>query len=384
MRVLMSEALPYDGEIRVGSHDIARQFVKNGHSVFWLGCAWHLVGLWRGVLGDPAHRHVVDGRRSGPVEVEPGLWAYHPVSALPFRNRPGFRGAAVLRNSLRFTTPPLAKILDARRFLEPDLLWLSQSPNSSSVIDMVRPGKIAYRISDRYDRFRETPPSAVAAEKELLRRADRIFATARDLLEELPPGLRSKSTYLPNGVDFAHFHSPAVATPEPDEYREIPRPRAVFAGTIGEWVDIDRIAHAARKLSGVRFVLIGPVRTVIEQLRPLSNVTILGPRDYAVLPPYIHHAHVGLIPFRKEPLTDSANCVKLLQYFAAGLPVVSTRLDEIESLRSPAILADSDERFATAVEEAIAGVGDRDRFVSFAKANTWDSRYEIIRRALAE
>jgi hypothetical protein len=153
----MSEALPYEGDVRVGSHELADRFAGAGHSVFWLGCAYHLFGLLQGALRRPAHRSVWEGWRSGPVEVRRRLWAYHPVSALPYRDRAGLRSSFVLRNSLRFTIPRLARILEKHGFGSPDLLWLSQGPNSSAIAGMVGAARTAFRISDRYEDFPGTP-----------------------------------------------------------------------------------------------------------------------------------------------------------------------------------------------------------------------------------
>jgi hypothetical protein len=53
----------------------------------------------------------------------------------------------------------------------------------------------------------------------------------------------------------------------------------------------------------------------------------------------------------------------------------------MERLRPPALFADSAEQFADGLRSALAG-GAREEFLSFARANTWESRYEVVRRAL--
>ncbi len=378
----MSEALPYEGDIRVGSHELARQFLKHGHSVLWVGCTYHLIGLLLGLLGSSRHRHVADSWRSGPVECEPGLWVFYPISFLPYRNAPGFRNKTVLRHSLRLTVPRVSNVIESLGFASPDLLWLSQSPNSAALINMVHPHKVAYRISDRYHLFRGIPPTMVSAENELLRRADSIFVTARTVLDDLPETLLHRCQYLPNGVDIDHFRRPAASVHEPEEFRDVPHPRAIFIGTIGDWVDIDQIARLARSMKHVNFILIGPIKTEVGSLAPLGNVRILGPRRYSELPQYLHCSDVGIIPFLKSPRTDAVSSNKLFQYFAAGLPVVSTRLDEIEHLNSPARLADTDADFAYHLEQALLNGSDHEAYVSFAQANTWDTRFETVRQAI--
>lgn len=385
MKILMSEALPFKGLLRVGSHELASQFMAHGHDVFWVGFAYHLIGALKGMLGRARHRPAYQWWRRGPVSIGPSSWAYHPISALPFRDVPGLRSPTVLRHSLRFTVPRLSRVIRSHGFAEPDLLWLSQSPGSAGLLKMVRPRQLAYRMSDRYGEFSGVLPAAVEAERELLERADVVFATARGLLEDLPASVRSKGVYLPNGVDLAHFTAKAedsTGEQEPADLAELPSPRVIFVGCIADWVDLDLVAEAARELPKVSFVLIGPVETDPEVVSSLANVRLVGPRDYADVPGYLRNADVGIIPFKRTPLTEVANPVKLYQYFAAGLPVVATRLDEIERMASPALLASSASELVAQLRRALERGRDAPEYATFAARNTWEARYEAVREAL--
>jgi glycosyltransferase involved in cell wall biosynthesis len=382
MRILMSEGLPFRGDIRVISHEIADHFLDDGQQVFWLGCHYHHLAVLRGMLGSREHRHAAEWFRSGPIEPRNGLTTYHPISALPSRKLPGLSGTLALKQCLRFTMPRLSRILTARGFDRPDLLWLSQSTNSAALCAMLEPAKTAYVISDRYESFPGIPACAVEAEREMLAHADFIFVTARGLLEELPDALRAKAHYLSNGVDVEHFRKRETASVEPEDLARIPGPRAIYVGTIAEWIDVASIARAAEAMPELSFVLIGPARIDLGALGRLANVHVLGPREYSTLPAYLHHSNVGLIPFTREALTQAVNPVKLYEYFAAGLPVVSTRLAEMERLASPAILVDSQAGFEDALRRALEQCLDRPEYQEFARANTWGARFELVRRVI--
>jgi glycosyltransferase involved in cell wall biosynthesis len=56
---------------------------------------------------------------------------------------------------------------------------------------------------------------------------------------------------------------------------------------------------------------------------------LLGRRDYRDLPAYCARFDAALLPFRINPMTRSINPIKLREYLAAGLPVVSTPLPEV-------------------------------------------------------
>jgi glycosyltransferase involved in cell wall biosynthesis len=89
---------------------------------------------------------------------------------------------------------------------------------------------------------------------------------------------------------------------------------------------------------------------------------------------------VGLIPFRRTPLTAGVNPNKLYEYLAAGLPVVATPF-------SPDVEADADvvalsgdapgfvaacERFISQRGDATARVRMEARASAIASAHDWD------------
>jgi len=76
-------------------------------------------------------------------------------------------------------------------------------------------------------------------------------------------------------------------------------------------------------------VLIGEARCDLGCLQGMSNVHVLGGRPYEELPAYCRGFDVGLIPFRMNRLTRAVNPIKLREYLAAGLPVVSAPLPEV-------------------------------------------------------
>ena len=112
--------------------------------------------------------------------------------------------------------------------------------------------------------------------------------------------------------------------PIPLELASLPRPIFGFVGVVGEWVDLDLLAALARGRPDASIVIIGPVLVPHGPCADLPNVHWLGARDHGSLPGYLRLFDVGLIPFKHVPLTHNANPIKLYEYLAAGVPVVST------------------------------------------------------------
>jgi glycosyltransferase involved in cell wall biosynthesis len=108
----------------------------------------------------------------------------------------------------------------------------------------------------------------------------------------------------------------------------------------------------------------------------LPNVHLLGQKPYSALPGYCRGFDVGIIPFRINELTVRANPLKLREYLAAGLPVVSTALPEVARYDGLVHLADGAREFIAGIEAAVAdrsGATDRHR-VEAMQGEGWEVR----------
>ena len=100
----------------------------------------------------------------------------------------------------------------------------------------------------------------------------------------------------------------------------------------------------------------------------------------SLLPAYCRGFDVGMIPFRKSDLTLRANPLKLREYLAAGLPVVSTPLPEVARYRTLVHLAEGATGFAQAIAAALgerSPASDRARAAAMG-AESWEARVEEI------
>lgn len=369
----MADSRTWGAPYKVGSYHYAEQFIRAGYDCCWIThpvSPYHWLSSTYKVYADDLRDKYRIWRNGGLRRG--GLLQYSPLTLLPYAEYPLLRSDVVQRSMLQFTVPPLRAWLRKQDFADVDILWFA-NPALSGLADMVSTRHCVFRIADDNSAFSNIPAGIRHAEQRLIDRADTIFVTAPSLRERYPQA-RDKIFYLPNGVDFDFFNS--AAAPLPEEYKSIPSPRIVYVGTIADWFDVETVLEAAKRLPDHAFVLIGESLIDLSVFRHRRNIHLLGGKRYELMPSYLQHADVGIIPFRNTKLVQSVNPIKLYEYMACGLPVVATRWKTLEDIASPSLLAGTAAEFADLVRIAAKGDADRNRRIAFARANSWKTRFE--------
>lgn len=141
---------------------------------------------------------------------------------------------------------------------------------------------------------------------------------------------------VPNAVDTQLF-SPPLAPP-PDE----PPLRLVYLGTLSPWQGLSTLLEALSLLRGralPELHLVGPmkgawraaIRSLARRLRVHHALHLSGPADQQDLPPVLRTAHVCLAPLAADARNTLQGCcpLKILEYMAAGRPILSTRVPPV-------------------------------------------------------
>lgn len=226
----------------------------------------------------------------------------------------------------------------------------------------------------------------VAREREQLLSADLVVTTA-ERLHAVKSVIRPDAKLVPHGVDYDLFASAwQKPLPEPPDLAGMRRPIFGFFGLVHHWVDCALLARVAELRPQYSFVLIGDTVSDVSALRARPNVRLLGRRPHAELPAYCAAFQGGLLPFVRNALTDCVNPIKLKEYLAAGLPVVSTPIPEARRYHDAVLLADSAEEFVRACDAALtySGPESRERISRLVRNESWDARTELLSDLVAD
>jgi glycosyltransferase involved in cell wall biosynthesis len=214
--------------------------------------------------------------------------------------------------------------------------------------------------------------SVVHAEQRALDVADRVICSSKDLLARYGSGGRAaKAVLLPNATGPAG--EPSTAARAKSGSRTV----AGYVGALSTWFDAASIERAAQMNPNTDFLLVGAVEErALRRLEVLSNVGFLGEVPHRDLPALFSQFDVALIPFRVNELTRATDPIKLYEYFSYGLPVISSRLPEVERFGDLVYVASNPEEFGAQVERALneSGVTLRERRLRIAEQETWLAR----------
>jgi len=211
-----------------------------------------------------------------------------------------------------------------------------------------------YYCVDEYRQFEGFDNRRIAeAEDMLIDHADIVVATSEPLLQARRRR-RPDTVLVRHGVDYDHFASAwRSKLPMPVDLAGIPKPIFGFFGLIEHWIDCGFLAQVARTRPWYSFVLLGDAKVDVSELRALPNVHLLGRKPYQALPAYSAHFDAAMLLFAQNAMTRHVNPVKMREYLAAGLPVISTPLPEANLYAAPIAVASTPEAFARACDRTL-------------------------------
>lgn len=271
-----------------------------------------------------------------------------------------------------------------RQGIERPVAWLC-TPMALRLAASLAPRWTVYDCADELGGFSGAPATLPKREAELLKRAHLVI-TAGSSLAAARNAVGSRGRCVPNGVDAAHFASQRRVTAgwdaaEVDAMQaNIPTPRLGFIGVIDERFDLALLATLAAARPHWQFVIIGPVVKIdVSTLPRRANVHWLGDQPYRLLPHWLAGWKVGLLPFLLHAATVRANPIKVLEYVAAGLPVVATAVPDTASYRSAGVCVAHDAQAFlagcdAAIEEShMEGALRRSASQSIVRRSSWDA-----------
>lgn len=255
-----------------------------------------------------------------------------------------------------------------RWFYTPMMLPISQHLNAAFTV---------YDCMDELSAFKFSPPELPQLEQELFQAADIVFTGGHSLYEEKSAQHPNVHPF-PSAVDIPHFGQARELQPKADA-----PPTIGFYGVVDERFDCDLLAHVAELRPSICFEIVGPIVKIDPASLPQrGNIHYAGPVRYAELPIHLGRWHAAMMPFARNDSTRFISPTKTPEYLAAGRPVVSTAVRDVErsyGQLAGVLIADEAEGFAAACDAALLLAQDRSNWLPQVDAIlaevSWDRTY---------
>jgi glycosyltransferase involved in cell wall biosynthesis len=231
--------------------------------------------------------------------------------------------------------------------------------------------------------------AVVELEPRVIGAARHVFFTSKVLAARKAACARAW-TVVENGVDFSAFRRRADL-PGPNAAN---RPRVGYLGNLSDFFDWEAMFEVCRGLPEMDFVLHGQIEwhrlegrvELAQALLGLPNVESTGRVSRSVGAASVARCDVLVIPFVVNDAMHAVNPLKLWEYFAVGVPVVSSPMLAID-LPEPIlrVARTADEWVAalrSAVNERDAGLAERR--VAMARGRDWSCLTRTYAKVLLE
>jgi len=284
------------------------------------------------------------------------LFVYSPVLLpFPYSRLARWINQAMLLRALR-------RWMHASGFRRPVIWTFLPTPLARDLIRELDPELTVYHCTDDFSSSSKQARRIKGVEERVFREADLVFVTSSKLRDRAQRFNRQVHLF-PSGVNLRRFEEARERSDGlPEDLRRLPRPVIGYVGGVHQWLDQELLAAAAVRMPEASFVLVGPVQTELSRLARLPNVHLLGARAHADVPAYIKGFDVGIVPYRLSEYTSHVYPTKLNEYFAMGIPVVTTDLLEIRRFNEQhgelVGMARGPDAFVEVLRGALASAGD--------------------------
>lgn len=234
-------------------------------------------------------------------------------------------------------------------------------------------GHVHYLRLDDYALFGGVDQQlAMASERYTFNHVRHVFYTAR----QLKP-ISSQSSYLPQGVNVQNFRV--------NKFPEGNKTLGYFGLIEKSRFDFDLIYKVATEHPDWTLEFIGDVTYCPDRVRQCPNVILRDKVAFEELSAATRHWHAAWIPYEVSPLTNAINPLKVREYLALGLAVVSSKMPEVMALDEQIYLYDSNRDFKEIFMAIIQteNYQVKKRRAQAIKTHSWAYRAQQLRAVIA-
>lgn len=284
----------------------------------------------------------------GLRQVESNFWVFSPLMLPPTSKLWGRKiNAFLIAIQIRLAL----KIIGIHHYFT----WIT-IPTAVEVLESLPESFTIFNRSDAFSQFPEACGKFIESCEEKLLQLSNLTLYVNKKLMDKDLGPKSRKYYLGHGVDYDLFSSASENgnNIHPDMI-SLKRPIIGYFGAIDDYAtDMKLFKLVAQSLPDMSFVLIGLSTVDISDIISLPNVHYFGFRPYEEIPELGAGFDVGIMPWMQNEWIECCNPIKLKEYLALGIPIVTTPIPQIDEYPNLLSVATTPQEFIEAIRASLA------------------------------
>jgi teichuronic acid biosynthesis glycosyltransferase TuaH len=342
----------------VGSHQLAKALITSGNNVFHISSPVSLLHVFLGKQRREKFFYALKNRKH--VHSVFGFIDFIPVCLAPM----GYANWLDAINNRLINRQIMRHIGKDKA----DLVLIDQ-PQLYKSLDLFDDVTKVYRPTDLYSemggsKFALPELKAIENSQGFVATSSQVYAHIQTLTDK--PGI-----IVTNGVDYDLFCQAS---------NQLRQDKCIYVGAIDFRFDLQTALTLAENNPEIVFDYYGPV--AIEFIADMpENLVFHGSIDYAEIPALLTNYKYSIIPMNDHKSNDGRSPMKLYEFLAAGIPVLSRKTISIHQEMQPGVLLyENDEEVLTKFSELKEMVTDHsaDEFRAIASKQSWKEKAQTI------
>jgi glycosyltransferase involved in cell wall biosynthesis len=254
---------------------------------------------------------------------------------------------------------------------------LTTQPLASEFVGRLGESAVVYYCVDDFANWPDMnlPGLVRSMEESLLDQANLVVAVSEHLVRTRP-ARKGETRLLTHGVDVEHFRQ---ARSGPRELQaDLGRSPVIgFFGLLDNRMDWVLVSKLIARRPEWTFVFIGNTQVSLGDLGRFANFRHLPAVPYADLPRYAAAFDVAVLPYVVDASTAGISPLKLKEYLALGIPIVTSPLPGVMDYRDIVSMAGGVDEFDAAIAEALRSGGKQNQS-EWVDRESWASKAETL------
>lgn len=257
-------------------------------------------------------------------------------------------------------------------------ILLTTQPLASEFVGRLGECAVVYYCVDDFANWPDMniPKLVRSMEEKLLCQADLVVAVS-DHLVRTRQARKGETRLLSHGVDVPHFRRARTVVDRMTSDGPRTSPVIGFFGLLDNRMDWDIVLSLVERHPEWTFVFIGNTQVSLGKLTRFGNFRHVPGVPYEELPGHAAAFDVAILPYVVDESTAGISPLKLKEYLALDIPVVTTPLPGVMEFREILYMARGPEEFITAIEDALR-IGKKKHQSDWIECEAWMTKAETL------